>query len=132
MTGVRLSMSHEGMFYQSKGNATPESVLRAPYLVGQYWNIAAFDDAFFNEQFMKARHDPDLTDDERLALMKEINVYCMEQSPYISLPGYYYYRYAWPWVKNWYGEHNETYIMQNSRIFATLWMDQAEKAEMGY
>lgn len=132
MSGVRLSMSHEGMFYQSKGNATPESVLRAPYLVGQYWNIAAFDDEFFNEQFMKARHDPDLTDDERLALMKEINVYCMEQSPYISLPGYYYYRYAWPWVKNWYGEHNETYIMQNSRIFATLWMDQEEKASMGY
>ncbi|HEY91764.1 MAG TPA: ABC transporter substrate-binding protein [Dehalococcoidia bacterium] len=132
MQGVRLSMSHEGMFYQSKGNATPESVLRAPFLVGQYWNIAAFDDPWFNENFMKARHDSTLTDEERFALLKEINIYTMEQSPYVSLPGYYYYRYTWPWVKNYYGEHNETYIMQTGRIFATLWLDMKQKRSMGY
>ena len=132
MSGVRLSMSHEGMFYQSKGNATPESVLRAPFLVGQYWNIAAFDDAWFNENFMKARQDFNLTDDERLDLMKEINIYCMEQSPYISLPGYYYYRYAWPWVKGWYGEHNQSYYGATGKIFSTIWLDLDEKAEMGY
>lgn len=132
MSGVRLSMSHEGMFYQSKGNATPESVLRAPYLAGQYWNIAAFDDEYFNEQFMKARHDPGLTDDERWALMRDLNIYCMEQTPYISMPGYYFYRYAWPWVKNYFGEHNQTYWGQTARIYATLWVDQDEKTSMGY
>jgi len=130
--GVRLSMSHEGMYYQSKGNATPESVLRAPFLPGQYWNIAAFDDPWFNENFTKVRHDPTLTDDERFALLKEINIYLMEQSPYISLPSYYYYRYAWPWVKNWYGEHNTGYWGNMDRIWASVWIDQDLKTSMGY
>ena len=76
--------------------------------------------------------DFNLTDEERLDLMKELNVYCMEQSPYVSLPGYFYYRYAFPWVKNYYGEHNETYIIQHGRIFATIWLDLDLKKSMGY
>jgi len=132
LTGVRLSMSHEGMFYQSKGNATPESVLRAPFLAGEYWNVAAFDDPYFNEQFMKARQDPTLTSDERWDLMRQLNIYCMEQTPYICLPAYYYYRYAWPWVKNYYGEHNQSYYACMARIWGSVWIDGDMKKSMGY
>ena len=81
---------------------------------------------------MKARHDPTFTDDERYGLMKEINIYLMEQTPYISLPSYFYYRYAWPWVKNWYGEHNVGYYANMDRIWAVTWIDQDKKAAMGY
>jgi len=109
LSGVRLEMSHTHMFFQSKGNAMPESVLRAPYLTGQYWNIAAFNDPYFEEEFMEIRHNPNLTDTERLAKLKAINVYLMEQTPYLSLASGYYYRYAWPWVMNYYGEHNVSY-----------------------
>jgi len=56
----------------------------------------------------------------------------MEQTPYLSLASGYYYRYAWPWVMNYYGEHNVSYWGNGSWIYATLWLDQGIKAEMGY
>jgi peptide/nickel transport system permease protein len=67
----------------------------------------------------------------RTMLLEELQVYWLDQVPYIVLPVGYSYCYAWPWVKNYYGEIQVGCYM-NAPIYARIWIDRELKKEMGY
>ena len=67
---------------------------------------------------------------KRNDLLKELGVYAIENSLYVMLPLGDYYRYAWPWVRNYYGE-NTVGAFNSGGIYARIWLDQELKKAMG-
>ena len=126
---VMTSRSYDQMYQISTGNGNPFSVLRKTYLPGQTWNPALFDDEHLTNLWMEAMHETDL--ERQNQLLREANVYAIEQCPYILLPVGNVLRYAWPWVKNYYGEHCAGAVCPGP-IHARIWLDLDKKAEMGY
>ena len=69
--------------------------------------------------------------DVRNAIFKELNVIGLDDVPYIPLYDAYSLIYYWPWVKNYYGEIDES-AWGAAHIHACIWIDQDLKAELGY
>jgi len=69
---------------------------------------------------------------ERNLLAKEANLYLMSHGFVIpcNLPPEA--AFYWPWVKNYFGEYNVADYEGIAPILATVWIDQALKAKMGY
>ena len=126
---VMTSRQYDQMYQISTGNGNPFSVLRKTYLPEQTWNPAMFDDDHLTGLWTEAMAETDVT--KQNALLKEANIYCIEQCPYIMLPVGYVLRYAWPWVKNYYGEHCVGSVCPGP-VYARLWLDQNQKTDMGY
>ncbi len=63
--------------------------------------------------------------------LKEINVFLLEEAPYVWLPGEKVYNMWWPWLQNFYGC---AYIGKSGedQWFRYVWLDQALKKSMGY
>jgi peptide/nickel transport system substrate-binding protein len=119
---IQYGQAHKGMLFMSKGNGDPFAVL----LVvgpppGQYWNPSRYDDPVFADLFTKARQAT--TREAAYKLLKEANVRWIDQAPTVIMDSGYYYAYAWPWVKNWYGEVNSN-TRQPGLIHATIWLDR--------
>ena len=126
---VMTSKTHAPMYMLSTGNGNPFSVLRKTYLPAQTWNPSMFDDAHLTDGWTAAMAETDI--DKQNEILTELNVYIIDQCPDVKMPVPYIYRYAWPWVKNYYGEHCAGSVYPGS-IHATIWIDQALKKEMGY
>jgi len=126
---IMTSRSYDQMYQVSTGNGNPFSVLRKTYLPEQTWNPAMFDDDHLTDLWTAAMQETDVA--KQSQMLKEANVYVIEQCPYIMLPVGYVYRYSWPWVHNYYGEHCVGSVCP-APIHATIWLDQDKKAEMGY
>jgi len=67
------------------------------------WNSAMWSDPAFDEKWQQTATERDPA--KRNELLKELGVYAVENSLYVMLPLGDYYRYAWPWVRNYYGEN---------------------------
>jgi len=126
---VMTSREYDQMYQISTGNGNPFSVLRKTYLPGQTWNPALFDDDWLTDTWTEAMSETNL--DKQNQMLKEMNVYVIEQCPYILLPVGNVLRYAWPWVKNYYGEHCAGSVCPGP-IHSTIWIDQDMRATMGY
>jgi ABC-type transport system substrate-binding protein len=95
---------------------------------GQPWNVAIIDDPYFNETFTN-KAVTTVNEVERNKLLKEINVWFISQAAYVILPTGYTYAYAYPWVKNWYGELNFG-VRNGGLVDAHIWLDLALRKQM--
>ncbi len=127
---IMVGRSHKEMYMMSKGCGDPIVIL---YRIGgggtpiQIWNSAAWDDPYFNAQYQKATVAP--TSAEARKMLKDLQVYYIDQAAYIILPVEYWYSYAWPWVKNWYGELNAN-TRSPGLIHAQIWLDRDLREKM--
>jgi len=126
---AQVTKTHPPVFFFTSSHGTPIAVLRKNFLPGQQWNPYMFDDKWFTDTYNKAIQ---MTDDaERNKLLKELNVYAIDQAPCIWLPTQAYFCYWWPWVKNYYGELYSGSLTW-APILTRIWMDQGMKKTMGY
>jgi peptide/nickel transport system substrate-binding protein len=86
-------------------------------------------DPYMMETYEKYVKEYDV--DQQNAYMKAMAAHAIEQTPMIVLPSYNHFRYAWPWVMNYEGESNSTYL-GSIHIHQQIWIDEDMKAEMGY
>lgn len=124
-----LSKTHKAMVFYSKGLVHPLTALRYN-LPGQPWGPANWNEPQYEQDYLTAKATTD--DVERNRILKSLNVQAIDAIGYIPLPANYYYIYAWPWVKNYYGESNLGYIADASQAWAQVWIDQELKETMGY
>jgi peptide/nickel transport system substrate-binding protein len=125
-----LAKKHEGLVFYSKGLVHPLTVLRYN-LPGQPWGPAEMwaIDPGFKDEYLACKSIEN--DEQRNKKIRELTVRHLDNVAYISLPGNRYYIYAWPWVKNYYGEINLGYINDASQAFAHIWIDEDLKRSMG-
>jgi len=126
---VMRGKTHKHMYAMSKGCGDPFAVLNVIGCPGQYWNPAMFDDPYYTETYEQAEAEPDSVEAKKL--LKHLNAYILEKAPYVIMPTGYVYSYAFPWVKNWYGETTNS-TRAPGAILATLWIDEKLRKEMGY
>ena len=85
---------------------------------------------YFYDDYQLATKTPDAA--ARNAIIKDIAVRAIDEVvPGIPLGTPYDLRVTWPWVKNWYGEFEES-AWGVGHINARIWIDQELKEEMGY
>ncbi len=90
---------------------------------GSYLNDPVLNKA---REDMLAAYPDEVTVDK---IHREMLPYLMEQVYVIPMPGPYYYRFWWPWVKNYSGEYGMGYY--NLYNFAKyVWIDQELKQSM--
>ena len=66
-----------------------------------------------------------------LLVLKALEIHFLDNAPYVILPDECRYRYAWPWVENYYAE-NTTGYMDRGQIWATMWINPETKKKMGF
>jgi peptide/nickel transport system substrate-binding protein len=123
---IMFGKTHKAMFLQYKSNNDPFTILSNAGNPDDRWNVAMMNDPYFNENFLKAKGMTD--EDDRNKLLKDLNVYVIDQAGYVMLPTGYSYAYAQPWVKNWYGELSVG-ARNIGPIQAHIWIDSALKAK---
>jgi len=88
-----------------------------------------WDDALFMD--LLDRYGNSTDPDEQNELMRGMATRVVQEVISLFLPGPKEFRYAWPWVRNFYGESNSDYCSSAS-LMAITWIDQVMKADMGY
>jgi peptide/nickel transport system substrate-binding protein len=123
--------THGPGYFFANDHGNPFATIRKNFVTGQTWNPYMMADRHLDEVFFKTVEDPNLSQEEGFARMKELGVYAMDQAPAIWLPGPYLYNAWWPWVKNYYGELRVG-AWRPGPIFARIWIDQELKKKMGF
>jgi len=119
-TGILNGKKYKQMIMSS---GTPYAIregVRIYGLTGEMYNTAMFSDPYFDETFYKAEKTPNPAEAKKI--FKELNVYLIDKALYVILPTAYSYSYAWPWVKNWYGERNVS-AGSAGPVHARIWLD---------
>jgi peptide/nickel transport system substrate-binding protein len=119
-----------GIFFIAD-HGTPLSSIRKVFLSGEKWNLSIMKDPYVDKIWNETSENPDLTEKEINAAMKQLAVYCIDQAPFIWLPGIYKYMAWWPWVKNYYGEVTAG-AQRSGPVITRIWIDQELKKKMGY
>jgi len=120
--------THKQMLMMSRGSNTPTGEFKC-CMPWNSWNSGMLDDAVFMAMFDDMTATVDVS--KRDEMIKEINVYLIDQAFRIELPSAIITNFWWPWVKNYYGEYTVGYC-RRTPILAQLWIDQDLKKEMGY
>ena len=85
---------------------------------------------YYFDDFLKAKKTAD--GEARMDILKDICVRAIDDVvPGIPLGTPYFLQASWPWVKNWYGETEES-AWGTSHINARIWIDQELKKNLGY
>ena len=85
---------------------------------------------YFHEEYLKAKQTAD--GEARMDILRDICVQAIvDVVPGIPLGTPYFLNVSWPWVKNWYGETEES-AWGTSHINARVWIDQELKKSLGY
>jgi len=133
---VRTNHDYKDAFLWETGSSSIPGHAR----VGVYWNDAGHvatsiynssnhNDPAMDELYFKAEGEVDYAKME--AYTKQLCIDLIDSAAYIPMANPYQLCYAWPWVKNYYGEV-ETGFINYEPMWQTMWVDQALKAEMGY
>ena len=127
--GALYAKDYKDCFIRGYGTAYP---LRAIHELG--WpdhavNTAVYEHEYFTKQMLLIQQTIDVS--ERNALMKDFGVWFLEEAAYIPFADWVMLIHYWPWVKNYYGE-SDAANCNLAPLFATMWIDQNLKAEMGY
>ncbi len=120
----------EGIFFNND-HGTPYAGIRKNFLTGETWNPHMMSDPYLDKTHSEAMENPNLTENQRMAVMKKLAIYALDQAPCILLPTTYTYAAWWPWVKNYYGEQRVG-GQRSAPIMARIWIDQEMKKKMGY
>ena len=120
---------HEHIWFGYENAATASMGLHSDFLTGAYQNYAVFDNAEYNS--MLREYDTTVDEERQVELLRDLNDLLLREVATISTPGYNYFRYAWPWVKNYAGETHTRYWC-GQEILEVCWIDEEMKKEMGY
>jgi len=127
---IMVGRTYKEMYLMGKGCGDPIVIL---YRIGgggtplQIWNTACMDDPYYNAQYQKAIVAPTMAEAKKI--LKDLQVYYIDQAAYVILPVDYWYSYAWPWVKNWYGELNAN-TRSPGLVHARIWLDRDLREKM--
>jgi peptide/nickel transport system substrate-binding protein len=107
----------------------PETYMARKMLSYEYYNYSAFNSPEMDDKILAMAAELDWT--KRSAMIKELAVEMMGLMVTVPVAAGRNAGYAWPWVKNWYGElcvgdHD------CKTLAAYIWLDQNLKKEMGY
>ncbi|GAI20098.1 unnamed protein product, partial [marine sediment metagenome] len=125
--GTMMARTYKHAYLLMTDPGNPLAIMRKLGGTGEPWNVSMHTDAWFDETLTNVFSE---TDDTKIAeITKEMNAYLLGTCSTIQLPTSYRYMYAWPWVKNWYGEvYVAAYI--GGPIVARIWIDQDLREEM--
>jgi len=121
---IMTGKTHTGMLIEAVSHGSPYGACGGTGYKGQTWNAACFDDPKFNADYEKIQLMTDVN--ELFPAIKKIGVYFLDQAPYIWGIVQYHYRYAQPWVKNYYGELNFVADAPGT-VHMYTWIDQKTK-----
>ena len=128
--GTLFGKTHKHIIFHFGGEGNnPLRDLWNTLVTGERYNSAMWSDPAFDEKWHQAATERDPA--RRNELLKELSVYAIENSLFIMLPTADYYRYAWPWVRNYWGESCAGAV-NPAPIYARIWLDQELKEAMGY
>ena len=96
---------------------------------GHVYSATGYDDPKYNELFYQAMAEMDY--DKMTAMSRELFEMIIETAIIMPLGDGHDITYAWPWVRNYFGEI-DTGFVSIGPIAARIWIDQAMKREMGY
>jgi peptide/nickel transport system substrate-binding protein len=100
------------------------------YCGDQMWNASFIDDSTAEaarDAMIAAYPDEAAVDD----IHQELMPYLLGKAYVISPPTGYYYRFWWPWVRNYNGEQSVGYYNGGNQ-YQYVWIDEAMKEYMGY
>ena len=108
-------------------NWPPLIVLRAMFYPGQ--SVSVYDNDYYTALYDEAKTTADAA--ARNLMFKELAFIGLDDVPYIDVGAPRQLLCWWPWVKNYYGELNES-AWGNAHINARIWIDQDLKEDLGY
>jgi len=107
----------------------PINEMNTRIVPGGAWNISCWEDPVFSDMMDSAYRERD--DTKRDAIIKEANLYWLQEATEIRMPQPHVWKFWWPWVENYWGESSVGYHCLGP-VFSRIWIDQDLKAEMGY
>jgi len=107
---------------------SPESSMYL-FLKDAGYDANVWDDAEFVDLLERFGRENDPV--QQNVLMRGMSHRVLEEVISLFLPADNMFRYAWPWVRNYFGESNSDYVASTA-ILVNCWIDQVMKADMGY
>ena len=127
---LRYGKKHEGVIlHWNVYYANPSSNMGWFADPTHTFNTSVTDDPVLTEKYETLLSTFDLA--ERNKLMKELNMYMLEQSYYVPMPMPQVYTAWQPWLKGYRGE-GQLGLWGVGPLFARVWIDQELKESMGH
>lgn len=126
--GVAYGKKYTDMIYYGGSNSSPFSIMRNVGEPGDFYNLTMFNYPDWYAKFTQAKGEREYAGQNKL--LKELNAEAVSTADYVILPTGYVYRYAQPWVNNYYGETNSASFNLSQIMAATVWLDLDMKQEM--
>ena len=124
---LRFNREFDGIYLRSDASGAETEL---PQRMTDCASMAAsYNNAYFDEQLMKAQRMSDVT--ARTKLLKEMAIYFLDDGSNINLPSGKSFKYWWPWVINYYGEEEMGYGNHQPAL-NTIWIDQDVKRSLGF
>jgi peptide/nickel transport system substrate-binding protein len=126
--GARVNAREFTMAERQEDGPTPASSMYL-FMKDEGYDANVWEDEIFIDlinRFSRS-NDPDEQEELHRAMSKRV----LEEVISLFLPAPNMFRYAWPWVQNYYGEANTDYVSAVS-LFPVIWIDQAMKKQMGF
>jgi len=121
--------THPAMTYIGHGQNYPLLTLLAIINPAELNNVAMINNPQWSATLAACSLQTDPS--KNVATLKELSQELLAYAAYIPMPVPTVLTYAWPWVKNYYGEYN-TGAHRFSRVASELWLDKPLKKKMGY
>jgi len=125
--GVSYGKKYTDMIYYGGSNSSPFSILRNAGEPGDFYNLTMFNYPDWYAKFTQAKGEREYAGQNKL--LKELNAEVVSTADYVICPTRYVYRYAQPWVNNYYGETNSASFNLSQVMAATVWLDIGLKAQ---
>jgi len=123
--GLVYQKQFTDMVMLGHSNSSPISIMRNVGEPKDFYNMTAFNHPDWYKKFLDAKDERDYAKQE--AMLKDLNRFVVSTGDYIILPTGYVYRYAQPWVNNYFGETNTGSLDAGGQIIATIWIDPDAK-----
>jgi len=111
------------------GHGLPLAELQKRIAYGSSWNISCWEDPKAVGLLNGAFEERDQAKSDEL--VKELNMYWLDQAVEFRCPQEYCYRVWWPWLKNYAGACVTGY-KDFGGVWSRIWIDEDLKKEMGH
>jgi peptide/nickel transport system substrate-binding protein len=128
LTNLTYGHTYTDSMLVGRGYATA-GVNMAMGVKGHEENTSAWVNDDYTKQYDQAFAERDPV--KSLALKKTMALKMLDAATMVPTPVHATYAYAWPWIKNYYGEISAGF-MQFNPMLKLLWIDQALKTKMGF
>jgi len=129
-SAMRASHDYKDAYLTETGTSMiPYHLSLGLYDQGRTYNFAEYKNPEFDKLFLAA--EAEMNWEKMLSIGRELFIMLLDDAPYIPLGNPIQLSYNWPWMKNYYGEI-ETAFVNYTPMLSRLWIDQNQKADMGY